>query len=103
MNSLSWQQKAAALNALAEIQIKTRPDGSWYVRQGVEVKRRGVLIGAYGNGDTPQEAINDHWQQLVGDLTTEQYLVVGAYGEKRLAVRWNGFMWARVEEQNNHD
>lgn len=98
--TLDWQQKAAALAALAELSIKCRKAGDWYVSQNVEIKDNSVLRGEYGNGSTPQEAIEDHWQRLVTNLEKSPlYLVARAGGgEDRRAVRWNGFMWQDVPE-----
>jgi hypothetical protein len=98
---MDWQQKAAALSALVEIQLICRKAGDWYVRQEVEIKDGAILRGSYGNGTTPQEAVEDHWRQLVDEMTpTPMYLVVSAGGgqRKRRAVRWNGFMWMDVSE-----
>ena len=96
--SLNWQQKAAALNALSPIKILMRGYRDWYVSQSVEVKGESVLTGAFGNGETPEIAIENHWEQLVDDLTPSQYLVVNAYQPDRQAVLWNGFMWADKRE-----
>jgi hypothetical protein len=101
---MDWQQKAEALAALGELSIKFRErewrigaSEPWYVQQRVEIKDGGTLCGAYGNGRTPQDAIEDHWRCLVEQLG-DRYLVVNAGGEDRRAVRWNGFMWAAVRE-----
>lgn len=93
---MDYQQKAAALEALGNISIRFRSPGDWYVQQHVEIKDGSVLVGAYGNGETPIAAIEDHWNELT-DLKNGQYLVVDAL-RKRRAVRWNGFMWADVTE-----
>ncbi len=96
---MDWQQKAAALDALAEIEIKIRKPGDWYVSQRVEIKNDCFLEGAYGNGDTPMAAIEDHWNRLVTDIECRPlYLVARAGHPNRRAVRWNGFMWQDVPE-----
>ena len=95
---MNWEEKADALNALSAISILMRGRGDWYVRQSVEIKDGSMLGGGYGNGETPEEAINNHWEKMVLDLTPRQYLVLNAYGADRRAVLWNGFMWAdRIE------
>jgi len=95
-----YQIKAAKLNALSEIEIKMRGVDDWYVHQSVEVKKGGFLKSAYGNGATPEEAINSHWKHLVEDLPSDEYLVTNAYDDgNRKAVRWNGFMWEEVREK----
>jgi len=96
---MDWQQKAAALDALAEIEIKIRKPGDWYVSQRVEIKDGGVLRGEYGNGPTPQDAILDHWDRLVVNIDpTPLYLVARTADGRRRPVRWNGFMWADFPE-----
>jgi hypothetical protein len=97
--AMNYEQKLEALNALSEAALLMRKPGDWYVQQHVEVKQGGILATLYGNGATPECAILDHWDQLVTNLPGGQYLVVhAAASELRQAVRWNGFMWARVEE-----
>ena len=94
---MDWQHKAAALNALAKISIKCRAPGDWYVEQSVEIKDDGLMIGEYGNGETPEAAIEDHWKCLVQELGSK-YLVANSGREDRRTARWNGFMWADVPE-----
>lgn len=99
---MDWEQKLQALNAVAECHLIMRKPGDWYVSQSVDVKNGSVLEGRYGNGSTPEEAVNEHWQELT-ELDRGQYIVGRTYldGEvtKRMAVRWNGFMWDHVEEK----
>lgn len=102
---MDFQQKAEALAALTALSIKFRErehriGGSepWYVSQKVDVKEGSCLLGTYGNGNTPEEAIEDHWKVLVLDLPRDEYLIVNSGLENRRAVRWNGFMWADVPE-----
>jgi hypothetical protein len=95
---MDYQQKTAALFALGgDPSIRFRKIGDWYVNQDVSVRDRDVMIGRFGNGVTPQEAIEEHWKELVESLEPHQYLVVRQHGERR-AVRWNGFMWTDVDE-----
>ena len=96
--SLDYLQKADALNALAEISIKTRGLKDWYVSQRVEIKSGNFLAGQYGNGDTPENAILDHWEKLVTDLPSNSYLVANHGYKTRRAVRWGGYMWKDVGE-----
>ena len=96
---MDYQEKAAALNALADIAIKIRAPNDWYVSQSVEIKDGGVLVGKYGNGSTPKEAVENHWLELVDKLPPDKYLVIHANGDNRRAVRWNGYMWADVIEK----
>lgn len=108
---MDFDQKSAALRALAEFTINLRDpyynvgrnDGrpSWYILQAIEIKDGSILRGEYGNGHSPEEAILDHWRVIVEELPAGRYIVINAAGPNRRAVRWNGFMWAEVHEQIN--
>lgn len=93
---LDYEQKLQALNAIAECSVKMRKPGDWYVCQGVEIKRGGCLVGEYGNGRTPIEAILNHWKTLT-EIPSDEYLVIYKSGTRR-AFKWIGFMWDVVEE-----
>lgn len=95
---MTWEQKLQALCAFAECHLIMRKPGDWYVSQSVEVKDNGVLIGSFGNGADPEEAVLDHWDTLTEKLAPHQYLVTRAMSGNRKAVRWNGFMWESVNE-----
>ncbi len=90
---MDWQTKAAALNALEQISIMIRSPNDWYIQQRTEVGGDGCLTGQYGNGETPERAIIDHWNKLVNDLPSDRYLVVGGSSANRKQYRWNGYMW----------
>ncbi len=95
---LPLHSKALALNALSEISLKMDIKGHWYVNQSVEFKERpdaAVLVGKCGRGETPDEALFNHWKMLSG-VKAPALLVIQAYGDKRRHVRWNGFMWEDV-------
>jgi hypothetical protein len=94
---MNWEFQAAALNALAEIEIKMRKPGDWYVSQRLDIKQKHTMVSVCGNGLDPEYAIIDHWKQAVDDLPPDQYLVA-RIGDRRKAVRWNGFMWEDVIE-----
>ena len=94
---MDWQQKAAALDALHKIELHIRKPGDWYVHHGVEIGGDGLLIGSYGNGATPEEAVEDHWRKLCDELPVGRYIVVNAMNNRRRHVRWNGYMWCDLE------
>ena len=95
---MDWQQKAAALDALAEIEIRIRAPWDWYVHQNVGIKDDHLMRGVYGNGETPEAAILDHWEVVVDAAKFPLYLVANSGTDRRRAVVWNGFMWADVHE-----
>lgn len=103
---MTWQLKAEAFAALTELRIKFRPIETrfygaepWYVEQDIDIRDVRTLIGAYGNGISPIDAINDHWSCLVTNLKAPLCLLVRSRDESKPKryVRWNGFMWADVE------
>jgi hypothetical protein len=100
---MNWEQKLQALNALVECSLKMRHPGDWYVSQSIDIKCDHILKSICGNGETPVEAINDHWQQATIDIEVGEYLIARSYWDgnvsRRMAVRWNGFMWDHVEEK----
>lgn len=70
---------------------------NWYVSSTLEVIEKGhegVLAGRYGNGKTPKEAVENHWEKIVVSPKVK-CIVVDAMGTRRgrREVRWNGFMW----------
>jgi hypothetical protein len=104
---MNWKEKIEALASLeSDIAIRYRPEGTvcagnqdhiWYITQSVDVKKGSILHGRYGNGETPEEAIEDHWNRLT-ELEEDEYLVIHAGAMNRKAVKWNGFMWKEVKE-----
>lgn len=94
---MTYEEKLEALNAVADCSLIMRRPGNWYVCQSTEIKNGSVLEGRYGNGETPFAAIEDHWNKLTS-LAGHEY-VVFRHGGVREAVRWNGFMWAHVNEE----
>jgi hypothetical protein len=96
MSELTPDEIAQALTALTPFTIKYRaPEdriGStkgWFVQQDVGVRDGHTEAGKYGNGDTPIEALLDHWRILTS-IKEDEYLFVR---EGEIKVRWNGFMW----------
>lgn len=87
---MNWEQKLMAIRALdAFAGVEMRKPGDWYVRAQMEhAEGRSCLVGHYGNGVSPEAAVEDHWGQY-GDgtpLRTPQ----GWF-------RWNGYMWEKSE------
>ena len=98
---MNWEEKLVALLTIDDdLAVTMRKPGNWYVSGGrCEIKRKGsgVLEGVYGDGKTPQEAVEDHWRQYVTDLPEGAVIVIDAMQKTRREVRWNGFMWADVK------
>lgn len=87
---MTWEEKLTAIQALGcDTCLKMRAPGNWYVSvKGREFKEGSMLSGGYGNGRTPEEAVEDDWEQCSVAL-----VVINAYSDTRRTVRWNGFMW----------
>lgn len=93
---MNWEQKLAALQAIADTCLRMRKPGDWYVSAtGRGIGGDGLNRGNYGNGPTPQAAVEDDWRQLVEMLPYDRYIIVESRGERR-QIRWNGFMWETV-------
>lgn len=97
---MNYEQKALALSALgwSDFEIKIRAAGDWYATCAGEIRDDCVLKTLMGNGATPEAAIEDLWKQAT-ILKSGEYIVTGAFGDKRAAFRWNGFMWQPVIEK----
>lgn len=99
---LTWEQKLAAIQALLgsyEVCLRMRQPGNWYVdTKGREITSddSGILSSEYGNGRSPQEAVENDWRKCVDELPAHQYIVLNAGVKGRRHVRWNGYMWADV-------
>lgn len=59
--------------------LPKRENRKWICRfDNTEVKGDGVLIGKYGDGDSPDEAINDYATSIAGKT-----IVLNAYGNRK--------------------
>lgn len=94
---MTWEEKLSACQALAECSLRMRKPGDWYVSHLVEVVNGPMLQSRYGNGGTPQDAVEDHWTQLT-ELKAHECLVVNSMTDQRREVRWNGYMWMNWTE-----
>ena len=97
---LTWEQKLSALNALSDHQLLQREPGNWYIRAHIEIGGDGLLKSSYGNGETVEEAVLNHWDKLT-KLADHEYLVVRGVGGANFYVRWNGFMWANAQSMRD--
>jgi hypothetical protein len=93
---MDWQQKFAAIQAFAgnfDTSIMMRKPGDWYVSSGMSVGGDGMLSGKYGNGVSPEAAINEHWE-IYSTLPFDRYAV----NRENKRARWNGFMWDAISD-----
>lgn len=89
---MTWEEKLAALQSLTETSLRMRKPGDWYVdAYGLrEIGGNGILDSAYGNGKTPQEAVENDWLKMTS-LASDLYIRV-----KGKNYRWMGYMWRQV-------
>lgn len=94
MTAMDWQQKAEAMSSLSELSVHIREPGNWYARlPRVEIKEGIVLTSACGNGNCPEAAVENLWDQVAAGQT----VVVSAMSNRRV-VRWNKYMWQDIPE-----
>lgn len=93
---MNWEQMFEAINALSLATLRMRKPGDWYVSASTEIKQGGMLVSAYGNGESPAEAVRDHWKQTAEASSVSSPLVVSAYGKNRREFYWNGYRWVEV-------
>lgn len=86
---MTTDEKLMALKSITSTHLEMRSPGDWYVRAYDRDASRGMMLhGIYGNGSTPQEAIEDDWKQV----STEPKMKSGDR-----YFRWNGYMWEDVK------
>jgi hypothetical protein len=90
---MTWEQKLEALNCLCEHVLIMRKPGDWYVSSNLHIHDKSVLIGEYGQGHTPQEAVEVHWD-IYSNLAGIKKCV---YVSEDNYVNWNGYMWKPVK------
>lgn len=65
----TWEQKYEMFKDLGTNEynphfgLKMRHPGNWYFSPDCEVLEPGIRLSAYGNGITPEEAVNDCWNK----------------------------------------
>ena len=94
---LTWEQKLAACQAIGDCSVRMRKPGDWYVaHSGVNIATpAGMLEGRYGNGRTPEAAVEDHWRALTMLDRGECVSSDGAVGRRYF--QWTGYMWRDCE------
>jgi hypothetical protein len=100
---MTYEEKLAALDALADCSLKMRKPGDWYVSQDVSIKDGSILVSSYGNGSTPVEAVENHWEEIAMKASSLKPIVVIKYTDgsrDRKHYFWNGFMWCDCTPKN---
>jgi hypothetical protein len=98
---MNWEQKLEALQAITRCELCMRSPGNWYVSahsRGVVSGEDGWLLeGSYGNGRSPQEAIEDDWQKIAESRLPVK--VDGVDYKTTRYVQWNGYMWRELTHE----
>lgn len=93
---MDWQQKFIALKAIdPNIALLCRAYGNWYLHFSPEIGKPSVLESPTQRGGDPSEAVDEAWDEY----STADRVVLNAHTETRRTVKWNGFMWEDVKEQ----
>lgn len=99
---MTWEEKLAAMMALVgpfTVSLRMRTPGTWYVHaKGRDIGNGVVLMGKYGDGKTPEEAVNADWGIYTNLKTGERVVIDGMTGKRRAAT-WNGYMWEPFNEE----
>lgn len=92
---MTWEQKFEALKAFggSYARIEMRRPGDWYCAPGGELAGDGMLRGEYGNGRTPEEAVNNCWA-CIERTPLDRYWRSSSSNKN---FRWNGYMWQEVQ------
>lgn len=105
VKELTYDEKLEKMAELGDFAIRYRPIPfigdkpltQYYVDQNVEIKDGSILRSISGNGNTPREALEDHWEQLI-NLRKHEYVILDP-GTKRECYKWNGEEWERYNEK----
>ena len=90
MRDMSWEEKLLCLQGLGETSLRMREPGNWYVDARRRDCIRGIFaVGAYGNGNTPQAAVEADWAIISKEPCVRA-------GDAHYT--WNGSMWDRLTD-----
>lgn len=94
--NLTWEEKWQAIKIInPSANVCMRRPGNWYVSCGMEhASGECCLVGDYGDADSPESAIDDHWRQYADGRPF-------FCGNKWHL--WNGFMWIESKDPRDKD
>jgi hypothetical protein len=81
---MNWEEKWEAIRALdGDAKLCMRKPGDWYVNSDMLIRdeSKSYGIGDYGNGTTPQLAVEDHWEKMVA-VQPPRYIYGSFRGER---------------------
>ena len=94
-SKLTWEEKLEIIQSIEGMFsfntfLAMRKPGNWYVqsRTHIYTENSPMIHGNYGNGKTPQEAVENHFKIYVEDIKDNQYV---EYEGKKY--RFEGHIW----------
>lgn len=92
---MNWEEMFAALKATgASVELCMRKPGDWYVSSTMDIPDGAILRGEYGNGRTPQEAVERHW--AIYSKAPEVCISIPSRQYERKRLVWMGYMWRDI-------
>ncbi len=94
---MSWEELFMAIKDIApDASLQMRKPGDWYIDgSSVSVAGDGCLVGEYGNGQTPETAVQEHWRKWTLLLPENRHLK----DHNEVCWRWTGFRWRDVTKE----
>jgi hypothetical protein len=97
---MTWEKKLAAIQVLGDTSLHMRCPGSWYVTcRGRTIQNGKRFHQISGIGRTPEEAVNDDWDQIASPGIIVAFH--GRGGSRK--VQWNGSTWIDVAKPEPED
>lgn len=93
----TWEEKLSVLQAISNVALRMRAIGDWYVDSNMAIAGGGTVQGGYGNGATPQEAVEKHWDLYVTNLPKDRFIDVGT----KQYQRFSDFVWVPREAKKS--
>lgn len=69
-----------------------RRPGDWYVSSDLCILDNGCIVGKYGNGQSPDEAVRNHWE-IYSNVEYPNVVFNSDTSKKYL---WNKYVWKEV-------
>ena len=88
---MNWEEKFEIMQNITHTEIRMRKPSDWFVSSWMQ-----TAGGNYGNGRTPEEAVNNHW-----DIITSYPVSINrTSGKEDEYFKWNGFMFTRTTKED---
>jgi hypothetical protein len=87
---MNWEEKFEIMKNMTHTEICMRKPSDWYISSWMN-----IAGGSYGEGHTPEEAINNQWELM----TTRSFEISSWKHDGKEYLRWNGFLFVRISEE----